>query len=269
MTRSWLWNGATFLADATVPLTDRGFRYGMSLFESILVRDGMPVFLREHLEKLRAACGERAFAAALPQLARIARLLEGCETGLARIYVTAGDGAVTSPVEHPRVFVTHEGRELPPSRVYHRGYDLRLAEDPHSPAFGGLKTGNYWANIAAFQAGVAQQKNETLLFDTAGELISACMANAFLVRDGVVVTPGLAVGARAGVVRDWVLQQRPVAEMKLSRDDVATADEVFLTSSWIGIMPVASVNRRALPSTTYASSLRREYSACLPGGNRI
>ena len=52
----WQWNDDRFLSVAGVPFTDRGFRYGMSVFESIVIHNGRPVFLREHLNRLALSC---------------------------------------------------------------------------------------------------------------------------------------------------------------------------------------------------------------------
>src|SRR5882762_11978188 len=117
-------------------------------------------------------------------MAAVHPLLENSGDGFARIYITAGDGPVTCPLDAGRTIVFIQPREPVPARVYHRGYDLRAHAEPHLPTFGGLKTANYWANLAAFREGVADQCNESLLFNAAGHLVSACMANVFVALDG-------------------------------------------------------------------------------------
>ena len=264
MTQSWLWNGERFVAATSIPLADRGFRYGMSVFESFPVDGSGAQFLQEHLERLADACVKCGFSVTLPPFERTAKLLRGQKTtGFARIYVTAGEGGVTDAADRGRVFVFIEPRKPAPARMYHRGYDLGIASAEHAPLFGGLKTGNYWANVAAFRNGVARQKNETLLINRTGKLISASMANVFLVRGGKIVTPPLSSGARAGVIRAWVLKRRDVQETSLSADDARNADEIFLTSSWLGVMPAASIDGRRLPSADTAKGLRREYRAAI------
>jgi branched-subunit amino acid aminotransferase/4-amino-4-deoxychorismate lyase len=273
MKTAWLWTGTGFEPCAGVPVSDRGFRYGMALFETVCIRAGAPVFLPEHLARLRLACDDCAFALDVTALPQVERLLDhaGILHGVARIYVTAGDGPVTAPAEACRILVFCEPREPLQSRTYHRGYDLGLEEQPHLPLFGGLKTANYWANLDAFQRGVARQKNETLLFNLRGELISACMANVFVVKDGKILTPSVGCGARAGIVRDWMIRRHGVGEGILIREDLSAADEIFLTSSWIGVMPVASVEGLPLPSMAAARALHRTYEVALdaaisPGG---
>jgi branched-subunit amino acid aminotransferase/4-amino-4-deoxychorismate lyase len=180
---AWLWTGTEFERTGGVPVTDRGFRYGMSVFESFPARDGKGIFLQRHLARLKEACAITGFTAP-------AGAIEGCEAvlkeagdGFARIYVTAGDGTVTEDCGACRVLVLVEARAPTPGRVYHRGYDLGVHAGGHLPVFGGVKTGNYWGNLRAFREGVAARCNETLLLTPAGHLISACMANVFVVAE--------------------------------------------------------------------------------------
>jgi branched-subunit amino acid aminotransferase/4-amino-4-deoxychorismate lyase len=254
-TRAWLWSGNGFEAATGLPVTDRGFRYGMSVFESFPVRNGVAPFLEEHLGRLRHACTETGLSAPSEALAQCAAIWKESPDGFARIYVTAGDGPVTGACDAGRVLLMLEAREPIPARVYHRGYDLALHSTGHVPLFGGIKTGNYWANLKAFREGVASSRNETLLFTPAGHLISACMANVFVVRDGILHTPSLATGARPGVVRQWVMGRSEVCETLLTRADVEAAGELFLTSSWLGIMPAATLEDRPLQRTVSAQWL--------------
>ncbi len=227
----------------------------------------MAQFLPEHCERLKTACARCGFKAALPSAKEIALVLANAATGFARIYVTGGAGGVTDELDGGRVFVFVEDRKLVEPRVYHRGYDLGIAGETHNPLFAGLKTGNYWANVLAFRSGVARQHNETLLFNGAGELISACMANVFTVHRERIFTPPVSSGAREGVVRAWVLAQCGVEQRVLTVRDLESADEIFLTSSWLGIMPAASLEGVRLRSSEIAGKLLRRYRAAIePSG---
>lgn len=256
--KSWTWSNDQFVEEHSVPVSDRGFRYGMSVFESICVRNGVPLFFREHVERLLAACLTCGFAVDFTAIER-ARELLGTD-GFARIYLTAGDGATTSDAEACRIYVMHEERTPIATRTYHRGYDLGIETVPHAPLFGGLKTGNYWANLIAFNNGCVRQKNECLLFSVDGVLISACMANVFLMNENRLRTPARSTGARGGVVREWVIAATGAEETNLTRDDLLSCEEIFLTSSWLGIMPAASIEGRELRSRETSSRLRAEYS---------
>ncbi len=242
----WVWEGTGFEPCPGVPLSDRGFRYGMALFESLAVRGGRPEFLEAHLARLGGGCERLGWRCEPGALAAAGELLQQVYTPgpvFARIYLTAGDGAPGAPVAAPRLYVFGEPRaeELPRECV------VVEQEAAHVPLPGGLKTANYWANLLALEAARSAGAHEALLFTPRGELVSACMANVFAVReDGALVTPPLESGARAGVVREWLLARHGAVEQLLERADLPRLRECFLTSSWRGVEPVARLGGRLL-----------------------
>ena len=258
-TVAWIWSEEGFVSCDSVPLTDRGFRYGMSVFESLPVRKNKPLFLLPHYERLQYACAQTGFVTALPQFEDFEKLLRGISfDGFARIYVTAGDGEASAHVAGGRVLVFAEPRT--PREIYaDEAYKLALHPDPCAPILGGLKTANYWMNLIALQKARQRGCDEALLFNARGEMISACMANVFVVQKGKIKTPATASGARAGVIREWVMRKRPVGQSRITDDDLGAADEIFLTSSWLGVMPVTALEGRNLPSREVADQLRVEY----------
>ncbi len=255
---AWRWTGAAFEPCDSLPIEDRGFRYGMSLFESFRVAGGRALFLEQHVARLREGCAQREFRIDQAALEAVGPLLAQVgDEAFARIYVTGGDGGPGDPVAEPRLFVLLEPRESAAPKTYR----LALSHDLYWPLFGGLKTANYWLNIDALQRARRRGQDEALLFNENAELVSACMANVFLVRDGAVKTPSIACGARNGVVREWILKQGAVRECSLFLQDVNTADEIFLANSWIGIVSVSNVEGRALESQQVADGLRERYLA--------
>jgi branched-subunit amino acid aminotransferase/4-amino-4-deoxychorismate lyase len=254
------WNGSTYEACDALPVSDRGFRYGMALFESIRVRGGRALFLREHLDRLRAACADRAFPLPGPALDAVAPLLAKQPDGSARVYVTAGDGAQFSDrVTEPRILVLCEARPDPVPALC----SLGLIGDLFHPPFGGLKTANYWPNVDALQRALRSGRDEALLFNENSELVSAATANVFVVRAGQVSTPAVACGARAGVTRAWVMAQMRVRECSLFLEDLRNAEEIFLTNSWYGIRPAGNLDGRSLPSHAVSERLARDYEAAI------
>src|SRR4051812_4815756 len=257
---AWRWNGSTYEACESLPVTDRGFRYGMALFESIRLRHARPLFLNEHLDLLRAACADRTFPLPESALAGLAPLLARQPDGSARVYVTAGDGAhFSAHVSEPRILVLCETRPDPVPELC----SLALIGDMYHPPFGGLKTANYWANADALGRALASDHDEALLFNENSELVSASTANVFVVRGVQISTPAVACGARAGVTRAWVMGQVRVRECSLFLDDLQRADEIFLTNSWYGIRPAESLEGRPLPSHAVSDRLARAYEAAI------
>lgn len=263
---AWIWKNNTFQRCDSVPLTDRGFRYGMSVFESFPVQDGAVFFLKEHFEKLCAAAKQCRFSMPEIPLTAISSLAETLiGKHFARIYVTAGDGAPTANRDRCRVYFFEEKREFPSAEIYARGYRIAISETPYQPIFqpqfGGFKTANYWQNIEPNESAKSRGFDEALLLNANGEAVSASMANLFIVKNGVILTSPLASGARAGVIRDWVFRQRKVTEISLTANDIKNADEIFLTSSWLGVMPVCAVEDRGISARNEADNLREVYNS--------
>jgi branched-subunit amino acid aminotransferase/4-amino-4-deoxychorismate lyase len=215
----------------------------MSVFETLRIFNGSPGFLAPHLKRLRSAaltCGFHTPEESLSALPKLLGSLQG--TGVARVYITAGDGAPDAPAGASRLIVLFEPRE-PALRA---AYSVRTSTAFHVPPFGGLKTGNYWNNLEALREARSLGADESLLFRPDGLLLGAAMANVFVKIHGVWITPGLQSGTRDGVVRAWTMDKLPVQEAPVSRPQLEQAESMFLTSSWIGLMPVTQLDGKTL-----------------------
>ena len=254
--RGWTLIEGSFREGAEVPLSDRGFRYGMSVFETLAARAGKILFLKEHLAALGAACR----AAGLPErdLDAVAHL-GALPDGLLRIYVTAGDGSPAVSGSEPRAFVFFEPARFPGPEEISKGVQLTYLSTPVVPVLGGWKTGNYWQNVMALAAAREKGFDETLILNIQRIVMSAAMANVFFLKAGKWKTPATDTGARRGVVRAWVREMASVEETAPSLEDIREAEECFLTNSRLGIMPVSEIDGRRLPSRQSGEALAAMY----------
>lgn len=122
-----------------------------------------------------------------------------------------------------------------------RWCDLRLARQP---ALAGLKHLNRLENVLARGEWDDPATAEGLLRDTEDRVIGATAANLFAVRGGRLFTPSVHRCGIAGVTRAWVMARESVTQRDLAMDDIESADELFLTSSLRGILPVARLGGR-------------------------
>lgn len=215
----------------------------MSVFETIRIADGAAGFLEAHLIRLESAslkCGFPSQKRALAELPPLLGRIKG--SGVARVYITAGDAAPHASAETCRVVVLFEARlqSLP------RSYVILSSPRAHLPPFDGLKTANYWSNAEALRQARLLGAQECLLFRPDRRLTGAAMANVFVKTSAGWLTPTLQCGARDGVIRAWTLERIPAREAPVTPEMVANAFSVFLTSSWIGLMQVASLDGRPL-----------------------
>lgn len=248
--RTWKNNGGAWAPCKSLPLADRGFRYGMSVFETIAVREGRPLLLAAHLERLERAA-ESCRAGATP--ARHSFDFSQLETGLLRFYLTAGEGGLEAPFAGNAYALFDEaevGWDLPALRV-------ASSAAPYLPRPGGWKTGNYWQNLDALGAAKRHGCDEALVFNPAGMLVGAAMANVFLRIDGRWMTPALETGARDGAVRAWALKMMAVSEEILDAEALQRCAAAFLTNSRIGIRPIAELDGR--PLEVACAEIQRRY----------
>lgn len=228
--QAWVLHGGAWEAAQGLPLGDRALRYGMAVFETIGVRDGLPIFWDEHMASLGAAAREllgQNIGLASPDL-------RGEAGGVLRVYVTAGDGGPADPVTRPRIFALFE--PMPPVRAEEQ--TARLHPEAVEPFAGGRKTANYWMQCSAQAAAQSAGFDHALLADHAGKLLSGAMGNIFLWLDGKLCTPALSLAVRQGVMRSWVMRQHAVVEAEIPAACLGEAGEVFLTNSRLGVMPL-------------------------------
>lgn len=242
MTCAYLLGPTGFIANAGLPLSDRGFRYGMSVFETIAIRNGAPLLADEHLTRLSESAAAADFRPPAGWLEATRSLMTRppVEDGVVRVYLTAGDrdGDVS------RVALLFEAMPALTDLAHARAVTVEFA-----PALPFGKTGNYWPHIRARPPG----GEEAILCTPGGLLLGGAMANLFLLIDDVLTTPRRPV--RHGIVRDWI----GAAEADLTRGDLPRARAAFLTNSRLGLLNLTAIDGRALPGDPLVGILWERY----------
>jgi 4-amino-4-deoxychorismate lyase len=103
---------------------------------------------------------------------------------------------------------------------------------------------------------------EGLVFDQDDHLISATAANVFVVLDGVLVTPAVDRCGVAGVLRAELLAALPRSVVRMvSKEALMRTDEMFLSSSVRGVLPVREVDGRPLRIGTLTRAAQARWAA--------
>ncbi len=239
---------------------DRGLTLGDGLFETIRVYGGQPFRLADHLARL--SDGAAVIALPLPPGldAAVREVIgaNGWHEAVVRLTVTRGaapparGGLLPDPDLAPTVLIT--GRSLAgappyPAAWYAGGIGVVTGgprRNEHSP-LSHCKTLNYLDQILLRQRAARAGAEEGLQQNTAGQVVGASVANVFIVQGGQIYTPSLASGCLPGVTRAAVRELaarrgwEPL-ETPLTLDDMRGADEIFLTSSLMEILPVTCVD---------------------------
>jgi branched-chain amino acid aminotransferase len=114
----------------------------------------------------------------------------------------------------------------------------------------GKTCGDYVNSILAKREALLDGYDEAIMLDSTGLVSEASGENIFLVRDGVIATPTLN-SVLGGITRGTVIELArdkgiPVEERAITRDELYTADEVFLTGTAAEVTPIREIDRRAI-----------------------
>lgn len=250
-----------------VSAQDRGLAYGDGLFESIrLIADSAPLWSR-HMERLIESCARLQLPPPDPaQLWReVCEVTRGMPQSVVRITLTRGMGerGYAPPVSPQSTRVVAAFAPPPTAAdVYEEGLrlrvcDIRLADQP---LLAGMKHLNRLEQVLARAEWRDPAIGEAVMCDSHGKVISATMANIFVVVDGVLLTPALDRCGVAGVARAEVLASRPEAATgELTLETLLDASEVFLTSSVRGIVPVKSLDAHGFMPGNTTRQLQRHW----------
>ena len=236
--------------EAAISVLDQGFLYGEGLFETMRAYGGRVFRLAQHLERLSAGAADIGLAPPAAELLRgaidEALAAGGMRDAVVRLTVTPG---LAAKPDQPTVVVLVRGLKLPPPEQYASGCAAICvpAAQVRGTALRRVKSLNYLDKLLAQRAAAAAGAHEAILVDPDGYVVEGAMRNVFAVVDGVLVTPPLTRGLLPGITRQAVLEATEglgvlSEERDLSRAELCSAEECFLTSSMAEILPIASVD---------------------------
>lgn len=267
--KSWQWSdGLIRPAKTGVPLSDRGFRYGQHVFESVAVRGGVCLLAGDHLRLLGIAARHHRIPFPRVMLNAVRDFLDSVslQDGMLRIYLTAGRGAPAAPAMRPGCYLAWEKTRFPTEAEIGRGISLAQVENTIAGREWGQKCGNYAAHVSAMEEARESGCEEGIIFDSAGRVVSCAMGNLIVwlrTRRGILCcTPPVERGARTGAVLHWVrrhLGQGGLVERDLRRADLERAISLAVTNSRLGVMPVSMVSGRIPTEPLLACKLAQEY----------
>jgi branched-chain amino acid aminotransferase len=248
--------------EAKISVFDHGLLYGDGVFEGIRFYNGRVFRLEEHIERifdsakaihLKISLTPAELSQAVVNTIKANQLRDG----YVRLVVTRGPGGLgLSPYRCPKesIIVIASKIALYPEDDYQNGLKLvtcstrRPSHDALSPA---VKSLNYLSNVMAKIEAIAAGAEEGVMLNSFG-LVAECTGdNLFMVKKGEIFTPPVAAGMLNGITRRVVIdlarqQGYPLFEKDISRYDLYTANEVFLTGTAAEIIPVRVYDEREI-----------------------
>jgi branched-chain amino acid aminotransferase len=258
----WLDGKLVDEAQAKLSVFDHGLLYGDGVFEGIRFYRGRVFRLEEHI--LRLFHSARAIMLEVPWSAEeICRFTcetvaaNGLQDGYIRLVVTRGCGSLgLSPYlcKQPSMFIIASTIALYPEECYRDGLSL-ITCATRRPSPGALspqvKSLNYLNNVMAKVEALQAGAMEGLMLNEQGYVAECTGDNLFLVKAGMLLTPPVSDGALDGITRGVILELAdtlgvPKQERSLTRYDIFTADECFLTGTAAEVIPVVSLDQRPI-----------------------
>ena len=244
-------DGALVAPDAArISVFDRGLLYGDGCFEVLRTWDGVARDLEAHLDRLYDTARFLSLRAIERKALREA-IYRTIATALGekppagdmriRILLTRGPGTLSERLGElgpGRAIVIVEPLPPQPGEV-----TLATVDFPVLRRGAGRKTLSYVEHLVARELARAAGADEAVRLDGAGHIVEGATCNLFAVVRGVVATPPIERGALPGIVRARVLQLCAAEGITASVRDLAprdlrSADELFVTSSLRGVVPV-------------------------------
>lgn len=245
--------------EAALSIFDRGVLYGDAVFETAFAWDGRIFKLDRHLERLRQSlqvvCIElpMTFTALREAIVETVRRNQ-LQNAYIKWLVTRGTGPMLSfdlrkCVPSVIVFARDYLYLMDPAKAA-QGISVNIPKTrriPQECLDPRVKSVNYLSFVVARIEATRAGYDETILLDMAGRLTEASGYNLFVVKNGGIATPS--EGVLEGVTRETILDlcaelRIPATARSLTPYDAYTADEVFLTSTAGGLVPVRAIDGR-------------------------
>lgn len=248
--------------EAKVSVFDHGLLYGDGVFEGIRAYNGRVFLLDAHLERLWDSAKAIALEMPISRAKMSAAVCETCRAnrvrdGYIRLVVTRGVGSLgLNPYlcKKPQTIIIAGSIQLYPEELYRTGMAVvtvgthRNMTEAVNPR---IKSLNYLNNVLAKIEGINAGVMECILLNPQGYVAEASGDNVFIVKGRRLITPHPWCGALKGITRDAVMGLAveagyEVREDVLTRYDLYTADEAFLTGTAAEIIGVTNIDRRRI-----------------------
>lgn len=258
----WLDGSIVDESEAKISVFDHGILYGDGIFEGIRFYEGRVFRLTEHIERLFLSA--KAILLKLPWT--VEEVCEytldtiranGLKDGYIRLVITRGVGDLgLNPYlcEVPSMFIIASGITLYPDELYENGLEVvtcstrRPTPASLSPQ---VKSLNYLNNVMAKVEALKAGAKEGLMLNEQGYVAECTGDNVFIVKKGEVITPPVSDGSLDGITRQVIFDLCgelgiAIREASLTRYDIYTADESFLTGTAAETIPMVMLDEREI-----------------------
>jgi len=247
-------------------VSNRGYRYGDGLFETMKVITGKIILESLHFERLFNSLQVLKFK--IPRLFTVEKIRNEIlalasknrclQLARVRLSVFRGHGGLyeNDQEKEPQYVIECWPLNESVNGLNENGFviDIYPIARKSADIFSNLKTANFLPYAMAAIYAKENKLNECLVLNTAGNIADATIANIFIVKDGTILTPALSEGCVNGVMRKYLVKElnkanQDVKESILTENDIKNADEIFLTNAINGIRWVKQFRDKVYSNT--------------------
>lgn len=245
--------------------SNRGYRYGDGLFETMKLVKGNIVLAALHFERLFSGLSLLKFD--LPELFSAEQLqkdiLQLChknncgQLARVRLSVFRGNGGLYDADKKAQYLIECWPLQESVNQLNENGLVIDVYPDARKSMdqFSQLKSANFLPYSMAALYAKENKWNDCLVLNTSGNIADSTIANIFMIKEKVITTPALTEGCVGGVMRRHLLtalgkEGYDIKETMVTVDDLQKADEVFLTNAINGIRWVRQFRDRVYSNSS-------------------
>ncbi len=250
-------------SDVYISSSDRAFNYGDGFFETVKIINSRAVNFATHFERIQLALSILKlhnnytlvfFQEKLSHLIKVNKIVDGS----VKIHISrGGSGRYLPKSTHTNLFITTNT-----GSAYKKNTPISLCfYDKECKAIGSLSNIKSINSLVSVLASVHAHENNfdnAILFNNLGNITEAANANIFFVKNDKIYTPPIHEGCVDGTMRKWVTNEMDVCEKAILKNELLTADEVFITNSINGLTSVSVVEETSFSSFNVANSLQQQ-----------
>lgn len=259
-----------FYPEEGLTALNRAFQFGDGVFETMYVSRGQIRLEQKHWERLREASERLSLNIDFEHLGTLTQdYTAGIEKGVCKLLVSRGSnqGGFFPQNALPLKYCL-SARKAPESwmKSPEQGIESAIGQFKLGiqPAFAGIKHCNRLEQVFCAQEVQQSAYKELVFLNHDGLVIEGSCSNLFMIKGDTLYTPVLNRSGVNGVVRRWVIEHAESWNMRLkeehiSPDKLYSAQEVFLSSSVQGIVPVTKVGQKKFESVSQALSIQQDF----------
>lgn len=229
---------------------DEGYSFGLGVFETMSIVNNHVILIDYHLERLRDGASFLGITLNLEK--------EEIYDYMKKNSIT--DGVLKIIVSDENI-IFQSRENIYTTDKYKDGFTTKISSilRNESSPFTYIKSLNYGDNILEKRLALQKGYDEPIFLNTRRELSEGATTNIFFIKNNEIITPKLSCGILNGTIRKYLINNYEVKETCIYPHEVNTFDEMFVTNSLMGIMPVYKFENHIFKSRKKSDSILNEY----------